>query len=75
MPPDRELVPQTQLPQVSLRAAKSPTPLDAVVTRLIHQDLNHRLPDVEVELLRDQTDTRLGSLLLAEEVVSKHNPS
>ena len=63
------LFPQPELFQVFLRALCGGVTIDAIVTGLVHDDLDHRLELVEIELLRHESDARLHRRGLPVEVV------
>lgn len=66
------LAPQIQLIEVFFGARHRFTPRDAVVTRLVHHDLQHGLERVEVELLRHQAELALGVDDVFIDVVTEH---
>ena len=78
MPPERERAIELRRSQscscfryFSARCLAS-APRDAVEARLIHDDREHRLEHVEVDLLRHDADAGLRQLELAVDVVAEH---
>ncbi len=64
--------PKIELLQRALGALVGLAPRDAVVTRLVDDDLDDRLEHIEVEFLRHQADARLDLRRLAVQIVAEH---
>ncbi|MBV6418439.1 MAG: hypothetical protein CMLOHMNK_03283 [Steroidobacteraceae bacterium] len=64
-------VPERELAQVELGALFRDPALDAVEARLVDDDLERRLPHVEVHFLRHDPDAGLGGLELDVDVVAE----
>ena len=65
-------IPETQCTQVFLRAFAGQLAAQPVVTRLIQDDVMHTLPEIQIDLLRHQPDTGLGSLELTVDAMTEN---
>ena len=65
-------IPQAQLPQVLLGALPGEAAPEAVVARLVQDDVLHLFREVQVDLLGHQSDAGLGRLYVGVEVVAEY---
>ena len=66
------LIPKLQVLQILLRPLARDAPLDAIEPRLIDDDRLGRLEHVEVDLLRNHSDARLGGVQVLIDVVAEN---
>ena len=65
-------IPKAQRTQVFLGALAGKLAAQAVVASLVHDNIVHALPEVEVDLLRHETDAGLGSFEIGVDVVPEY---
>ncbi len=65
-------VPEAQRPQVLLCALPGQLARETVIARLVQDDVLDLLPEVQVDLLRDEADAGLGGFELGVDVVAEN---
>ena len=65
-------VPQAQLTQVFLRALPGEAPPQPIVAGLVEDDILDFLPEIQIDLLRDEPDAGLGRLELTVDAVAEN---